>query len=161
MIGNYSARLSGSKRNLIALLASSAVFTVGCSNMSIHSSRRKPSQLARHSQRENSWRQSAGQSAPPSLSGMRDKVAPLPWRPPPPPTAAGSFSFIKDTANGNPPTSVQPTLLLPHRHRTPWSMSSPRAATPRTMERASPTTPPPSSRSTASAASSVPPTSSI
>jgi hypothetical protein len=33
MIGNYSARLSGSKRNLIALLASSAVLTAGCSNM--------------------------------------------------------------------------------------------------------------------------------
>jgi hypothetical protein len=34
MIGNYSARLSGSKRALIALLASSAVFAVGCSSMS-------------------------------------------------------------------------------------------------------------------------------
>jgi hypothetical protein len=34
MIGNYSARLTGSKRNLIALLASSLVFAVGCSNMS-------------------------------------------------------------------------------------------------------------------------------
>jgi hypothetical protein len=33
MIGNYSARLSGSKRNFTALLASSAVFTAGCSNM--------------------------------------------------------------------------------------------------------------------------------
>jgi hypothetical protein len=34
MIGNYSARLTGSKRNLLALLASSLVFSVGCSNMS-------------------------------------------------------------------------------------------------------------------------------
>jgi hypothetical protein len=34
MIGNYSARLTGSKRNLLALLASSLVFSAGCSNMS-------------------------------------------------------------------------------------------------------------------------------
>jgi hypothetical protein len=34
MIGNYFARLTGSKRNLLALLASSAVFTAGCANMS-------------------------------------------------------------------------------------------------------------------------------
>jgi hypothetical protein len=34
MIGNYSARLTGSKRNLLALLASSIVFSAGCSNMS-------------------------------------------------------------------------------------------------------------------------------
>src|SRR5580692_3193502 len=33
MIGNYFARLTGSKRNLLALLASGAVFTVGCANM--------------------------------------------------------------------------------------------------------------------------------
>jgi hypothetical protein len=34
MIGNYFARLTGSKRNLLALLASSAVLTVGCANLS-------------------------------------------------------------------------------------------------------------------------------
>src|SRR5258707_7553441 len=34
MIGNYSARLTGSKRNLLALMASSVVFYAGCSNMS-------------------------------------------------------------------------------------------------------------------------------
>jgi hypothetical protein len=33
MIGNSFARLTGSKRNLLALMASSAVFTAGCSNM--------------------------------------------------------------------------------------------------------------------------------
>lgn len=33
MIGNISVRLTGSKRNLLAVLASSAVFTAGCSNM--------------------------------------------------------------------------------------------------------------------------------
>jgi hypothetical protein len=33
MIGNKFARLTGSKRNLLALLASGAVFTAGCSNM--------------------------------------------------------------------------------------------------------------------------------
>ena len=34
MIGNYFARLTGSKRNLLALLASSAVLTAGCANLS-------------------------------------------------------------------------------------------------------------------------------
>ena len=34
MIGNYSARLTGSKRNLLALLASSVIFSAGCANMS-------------------------------------------------------------------------------------------------------------------------------
>src|SRR5271168_2079051 len=34
MIGNNFARLTGSKRNLLALLASSLVFTAGCANMS-------------------------------------------------------------------------------------------------------------------------------
>jgi hypothetical protein len=33
MIGNNLARLTGSKRNLLALLASSALFTAGCANM--------------------------------------------------------------------------------------------------------------------------------
>jgi hypothetical protein len=33
MIGNNFARLTGSKRNLLALLASSALFTAGCANM--------------------------------------------------------------------------------------------------------------------------------
>ena len=34
MIGNNSARLTGSTRNLLALLASSVLFSAGCSNMS-------------------------------------------------------------------------------------------------------------------------------
>ncbi len=34
MIGNYFARLTGSKRNLVALVASSVVLTAGCANMS-------------------------------------------------------------------------------------------------------------------------------
>jgi hypothetical protein len=34
MIGNYSARLTGSKRNLLALMASSVIFSAGCANMS-------------------------------------------------------------------------------------------------------------------------------
>ncbi len=34
MIGNYSARMTGSKRTLLALLASSLVFSAGCSDMS-------------------------------------------------------------------------------------------------------------------------------
>jgi hypothetical protein len=33
MIGNSFARMTGSKRNLLALMASSAVFTAGCANM--------------------------------------------------------------------------------------------------------------------------------
>jgi hypothetical protein len=34
MIGHYPARLTGSKRNLLALLASSVIFSAGCANMS-------------------------------------------------------------------------------------------------------------------------------
>jgi hypothetical protein len=42
MIGNYFARLTGSKRNLLALLASGAVFTAGCSNMATTASSSNP-----------------------------------------------------------------------------------------------------------------------
>jgi hypothetical protein len=42
MIGNYSARLTGSKRNLLALLASSAIFTAGCANMATTASTANP-----------------------------------------------------------------------------------------------------------------------
>ena len=42
MIGNSFARLTGSKRNLLALMASSAVFTAGCANMATTASNPTP-----------------------------------------------------------------------------------------------------------------------
>src|SRR5271156_6374504 len=42
MIGNSFARLTGSKRNLLALMASSAVFTAGCANMATTASNTAP-----------------------------------------------------------------------------------------------------------------------
>jgi hypothetical protein len=42
MIGNYFARLTGSKRNLLALLASGAIFTAGCNNMATTASSSNP-----------------------------------------------------------------------------------------------------------------------
>ena len=55
MIGNHFARLTGSKRNLLVLLASSVVLTAGCSSMSSTAPSANPSQFARLPQREDSW----------------------------------------------------------------------------------------------------------
>jgi streptogramin lyase len=102
MIGNYSARLSGSKRNLIALLASSAVLTVGCSNMvsTAPSSNplSKPASLSGKVHGGNQqvvgatvtlWYAGQGSSAPPTLAATTTT------------DSGGFFSFIKDTVNGN------------------------------------------------------------
>jgi hypothetical protein len=101
MIDNYSARLSGSKRNLIALLASSAVLTVGCSNMASTAPGVKPlSSPATLSGKIHGGNQQvvgatvtlwyAGQSGPATLAATTTS------------DSSGSFSFIKDTTNGNP-----------------------------------------------------------
>jgi hypothetical protein len=101
MIGNYSARLSGSKRNLIALLASSAVLTAGCSNMvstapSV-SSLSNPASLSGKIHGGNQpvigaavtlWY--AGQSGPATLAATTST------------DSGGFFGFNKDTVNGNP-----------------------------------------------------------
>ena len=100
MIGNYSARLSGSKRNLIALLASSTVLTVGCSNMASTAPSVNPlSSPATLSGKIHGGNQQvvgatvtlwyAGQSGPATLAATTTS------------DSSGSFSFIKDTTNGN------------------------------------------------------------
>jgi hypothetical protein len=101
MIGNYFARLTGSKRNLLALFTSSVIFTAGCANMTstaptganpfsspasltgkIHGGNQPVSGAT-----VNLW--FAGQSGPATLAATTTS------------DSAGSFSFIKDTTNGN------------------------------------------------------------
>jgi hypothetical protein len=102
MIGNYFARLTGSKRNLLALLASSAILTAGCANMSSTAPTganpfNSPATLTGKIQGGNQpvtgaivtlWY--AGQS------GAATKAATTTS------DSLGSFVFTKDTANGNP-----------------------------------------------------------
>lgn len=102
MIGNYFARLTGSKRNLLALLASSVVLTAGCANMSstaptgtnpfvsaatlsgkIHGGNQPVSGAT-----VTLW--FAGQSSPATLAATTTS------------DGSGSFSFTKDAVNGNP-----------------------------------------------------------
>ncbi|MBB5338450.1 hypothetical protein [Tunturiibacter gelidoferens] len=104
MIGNSFARLTGSKRNLLALMASSAVFTAGCSNMastapSIVSPASSPAALGGKIHGGNQpvvgatvKLYYAGQKSgfPPTLGATTTT------------DAAGSFGFTKDTTNGNP-----------------------------------------------------------
>ncbi|MGD0446335.1 MAG: hypothetical protein ABSA39_20565 [Edaphobacter sp.] len=101
MIGKYSARLSGSKRNLIALLASSAVLTAGCSNMVSTAPSAAPlSSPASLSGQVHGGNQQvvgatvtlwyAGQGAPATLAATTTT------------DSGGFFGFNKDTVNGNP-----------------------------------------------------------
>jgi hypothetical protein len=100
MIGNYSARLTGSKRNLLALLASSLVFSAGCSNMSstapVANSLTTAATLSGKVHGGNQpvigstvtlW--FAGQGAPATLAATTTT------------DSTGSFSFSKDTAGGH------------------------------------------------------------
>jgi hypothetical protein len=101
MIGNYFARLTGSKRNLLALFTSSVIFTAGCANMTstaptganpfsspallngkIHGGNQPVSGAT-----VNLW--FAGQSGAATLAATTTS------------DSTGSFSFIKDTTNGN------------------------------------------------------------
>ncbi|MCU1248109.1 MAG: hypothetical protein JWQ49_1138 [Edaphobacter sp.] len=100
MIGNYSARLTGSKRNLLALLASSVVFSAGCSNMSSTAPAvNSLSTAATLSGKVHGGNQPvigaavtlwfAGQGAPAILAATTTT------------DSTGSFSFAKDTAGGH------------------------------------------------------------
>ncbi len=102
MIGNYSARLTGSQRNLLALLASSVIFSAGCANMSstAPSSANPFSSPATIGGRVHGGNQPvsgatvslyyAGQSNPATLAATTTT------------DSSGSFSFIKGTtASGN------------------------------------------------------------
>jgi hypothetical protein len=100
MIGNYSARLTGSKRNLLALLASSVVFSAGCSNMSSTAPAvNSLSPAATLSGKVHGGNQPvigatvtlwfAGQGAPATLAATTTT------------DSVGSFSFTKDTVGGH------------------------------------------------------------
>jgi hypothetical protein len=104
MIGNSFARLTGSKRNLLALMASSAVFTAGCANMATTASNTAPlGQAATLSGKIHGGNQPvidaivtlyyAGQKGSP---GTPASVAATTTT-----DSAGSFAFIKDTTAGN------------------------------------------------------------
>jgi hypothetical protein len=104
MIGNSFARLTGSKRNLLALMASGAVFTAGCSNMATTATNTNPlSQAATLSGKIHGGNQPvvgatvtlwyAGQKGSP---GTPASVAATTTT-----DGSGNFSFIKDTTNGN------------------------------------------------------------
>ena len=101
MIGNYFARLTGSKRNLLALLASSVVLTAGCANMSSTAPTGtnpfvSPATLSGKIHGGNQpvngatvtlW--FAGQSTPATLAATTSS------------DSSGSFSFTKDSTSGN------------------------------------------------------------
>jgi hypothetical protein len=102
MIGNYFARLTGSKRNLLALLASSVVLTAGCANMSSTAPTGtnpfiSPATLSGKIHGGNQpvsgatvtlW--FAGQSSTATKAATTTS------------DGSGSFSFTKDAVNGNP-----------------------------------------------------------
>jgi hypothetical protein len=104
MIGNSFARLTGSKRNLLALMASGAVFTAGCANMATTASNTNPLSNAAslsgtiHGGNQpvigatiNLWY--AGQKGSP---GTPASIAATTTT-----DSTGSFSFTKDTTSGN------------------------------------------------------------
>jgi hypothetical protein len=104
MIGNNFARLTGSKRNLLALLASSALFTAGCANMATTAPDANPfSSAATLSGNIHGGSQPvvnaavtlyyAGQKG---SSGFPVTIAATTTT-----DANGNFSFIKDPTNGN------------------------------------------------------------
>jgi hypothetical protein len=100
MIGNNSARLTGTTRNLLALLASSVAFSAGCSNMSstapVTNSLATAATLSGKVHGGNQpvigaavtlW--FAGQGAPATLAATTTT------------DSTGSFSFAKDSAGGH------------------------------------------------------------
>jgi hypothetical protein len=101
MIGNSFARLTGSKRNLLALMASSAVFTAGCSNLATTATTTTPlSQAATLSGKIHGGNQPvvgatvnlyyAGQSPTPASLAATTTT-----------DGSGNFGFTKDTTSGN------------------------------------------------------------
>jgi hypothetical protein len=104
MIGNYFARLTGSKRNLLALLASSVILTAGCANMSMAPTGVNPlSSPATLSGKIKGGNQPVtgatvqlwymGQNGSPNFPAQLAATTTS--------DNLGSFSFTKDTATGN------------------------------------------------------------
>ncbi len=119
MIGNYSARLTGSKRTLLAVLASSVIFSAGCANMSTTAPVANPlSTSAALSGKIHGGNQPvvgatvtlwyAGQTGPATLAATTTT------------DSTGSFTFVKDPSNGNTdsgneyscPTSSDPLVYV-------------------------------------------------
>jgi len=113
MIGNYSARLTGSKRNLLALLASSVIFSAGCANMSSTAPTgvdplSSPATLGGKIHGGNQpvvgatvtlW--FAGQTGPAIKAATTTS------------DSTGSFSFIKDPTPGDPNSGTTDTYSCP------------------------------------------------
>ncbi len=111
MIGHYSARLTGSKRNLLALLASSVIFSAGCANMSstapVANSLSSPATLSGKVHGGNQavsgatvtlWYAGQQTSFPPTLGATTTT------------DGSGSFTFTKGTGgNGTTSTYTCPT----------------------------------------------------
>jgi len=101
MIGNSFARLTGSKRNLLALMASSAVFTAGCSNLATTATTTTPlSQAAALSGNVHGGNQPVVGAAV-TLYYAGQKPTPASVAATTTTDSSGSFSFIKDTTSGN------------------------------------------------------------
>ena len=96
MTGNYSARLTGSKRNLLVLLASSAVFSAGCANMTTTAPASNPlGSAATLSGRIHGGNQPVSGAAVTLWYAGQSRRCSL-KRPRRPPTVNGNFSFVKD-----------------------------------------------------------------
>ena len=102
MIGNSFARLTGSKRNLLALMASSAVFTAGCANMATTASNPTPlGQAATLSGKIHGGNQPVvGATVNLYFSGLKGGT-PAAIAATTTTDTAGSFAFSKDPVNGN------------------------------------------------------------
>jgi streptogramin lyase len=108
MIGHQFIRMQGSKRNLLALLASSAIFTAGCANMATTGSTTNPfTTTATLSGKIHGGNQPisgatvnlyyAGQSGQGSLATLAATTTSSN-------DGTGSFSFTKNPVNGQPPS---------------------------------------------------------
>jgi hypothetical protein len=109
MIGNNFARLTGSKRNLLALLASSAVFTAGCSNMASTAPDANPfSSAASLSGNIHGGNQAVvGATVTLFYAGQKGSAGfPVTLAAQTTTDANGNFSFIKDPVNGDPSNGV-------------------------------------------------------
>jgi hypothetical protein len=106
MIGNSFARLTGSKRNLLALMASSAVFTAGCANMATTASNPTPlGQAATLSGTIHGGNQQVvGATVNLYFSGLKGSGTPAVLAATTTTDNAGSFAFNKDATNGDPNT---------------------------------------------------------
>jgi hypothetical protein len=109
MIGNNFARLTGSKRNLLALLASSAVFTAGCANMATTAPDANPfSSAASLSGNVHGGNQAVvGASVELFYAGQKGNSGfPVTLAAKTTTDANGNFSFVRDATDGDPNSGI-------------------------------------------------------